>query len=94
MRCWWCSWRGLSLVDAVGVFFEVFLDLVASVEDVALAGADAVSVVGAGPTAQCVGAAAEELAGFFRVEVLAALLHLGHLQRRIAGTAQGNMQFV
>lgn len=60
---------GLSLVDAVGVFFEVFLDLVAPVEDVALAWADAVPVVVAGPAAQCVGAAAEKFAGFFRVEV-------------------------
>ena len=60
---------GLSLVDAVGVFFEVFLDLVAPVEDVALAWADAVPVVVAGPAAQRVWAAAEKFAGFFRVEV-------------------------
>ena len=61
--------HGGSLLDSVGVFFEVGFDLFSAVEDVALAGADAVPVVVAGPAAQCVGAAAEKFTGFFRVEV-------------------------
>ena len=74
----------VGLLDSVGVFFEVFLDLVAPVEDVALAWADAVPVVVAGPAAQRVRAAAQQLAGLLRAEVLRSVCHRGSLLYAVA----------